>query len=329
MGICPNCGEWVDEGDICMCCGGGGGRRDDDNDDYYYRPHYSSNYSPPNPDGLNKGRLKSQKTMYEQALADARCGKNFTYKMRRYNEAVDYFNRYVELSKRYGMEIDGMPDSGHALSDSDITGLREMHYKSMTKFSLFGNDEKDELEKLLKKSGNAGVISRNESRFHDELEASSKRYRIRRAQELRKYYFEHVKKANGLVDEGNLKKAMKEYRRANSCWSSYFDYDYKKDPQKDEMPDDKFTSDAVEHMMVIYVKTHPLLTSKKKQLKINREIVEMLDGKWEDKIHEADRKAQEILDERQRRKQEAIKRVGEAIGDAMIFGSRMLERFRK
>ena len=329
MGICPNCGEWVDEGDICMCCGGGGGRRDDDNDDYYYRPHYSSNYTPPNPDGLNKGRLKSQKTMYEQALADARCGKNFTYKMRRYNEAVDYFNRYVELSKRYGMEIDGMPDSGHALSDSDITGLREMHYKSMTKFSLFGNDEKDELEKLLKKSGNAGVISRNESRFHDELEASSKRYRIRRAQELRKYYFEHVKKANGLVDEGNLKKAMKEYRRANSCWSSYFDYDYKKDPQKDEMPDDKFTSDAVEHMMVIYVKTHPLLTSKKKQLKINREIVEMLDGKWEDKIHEADRKAQEILDERQRRKQEAIKRVGEAIGDAMIFGSRMLERFRK
>lgn len=329
MGICPNCGEWVDEGDICMCCGGGGGRRDDDNDDYYYRPHYSSNYTPPNPDGLNKGRLKSQKTMYEQALADARCGKNFTYKMRRYNEAVDYFNRYVELSKRYGMEIDGMPDSGHALSDSDLTGLREMHYKSMTKFSLFGNDEKDELEKLLKKSGNAGVISRNESRFHDELEASSKRYRIRRAQELRKYYFEHVKKANGLVDEGNLKKAMKEYRRANSCWSSYFDYDYQKDPQKGDMPEDKFTSDAVEHMMVIYLDTHPLLTSKKKKIKINREIVEMLSDKWNDKILEADRKAHEIHDERQRRKQEAIERVGEAIGDAMIFGSRMLERFRK
>ena len=21
MGFCPNCGEWVDEGDICMNCG--------------------------------------------------------------------------------------------------------------------------------------------------------------------------------------------------------------------------------------------------------------------------------------------------------------------
>lgn len=24
MGICPNCGSWIDEGDICNCCGGSG-----------------------------------------------------------------------------------------------------------------------------------------------------------------------------------------------------------------------------------------------------------------------------------------------------------------
>lgn len=29
MGICPNCGSWVDEGDICGCCGGGSGRSED------------------------------------------------------------------------------------------------------------------------------------------------------------------------------------------------------------------------------------------------------------------------------------------------------------
>ncbi len=29
MGICPNCGSWVDEGDICGSCGGGGGYTDD------------------------------------------------------------------------------------------------------------------------------------------------------------------------------------------------------------------------------------------------------------------------------------------------------------
>ena len=122
---------------------------------------------------------------------------------------------------------------------------------------------------------------------------------------------------------------MKEYRRADDCWHSYFGYDYQKDPQRDDMPKDKFTPDAVEHMMVIYVETHPILTSKKKQLKINREIVEMLDGKWDDKIMEADRKAHAIHDERQKRKQERVKKVGEAIGDAMIFVDKLIKGFRK
>ena len=35
MGICPNCGSWVDEGDICGCCGGSGsyGYENDEEDD--------------------------------------------------------------------------------------------------------------------------------------------------------------------------------------------------------------------------------------------------------------------------------------------------------
>lgn len=36
MGFCPNCGSWVDEGDICGCCGGSGSygyENDDDSDD--------------------------------------------------------------------------------------------------------------------------------------------------------------------------------------------------------------------------------------------------------------------------------------------------------
>jgi ribosomal protein L32 len=330
MGICPNCGEWVDEGDICMCCGGGGSSEYDDRDSYdTYSPSYSPRYAPLSREEREKRDLERKKEMYERKLDSARSEENFSVKMRRYNEAVDYFNDYVNLSKRFGMDIEGMPRGNSALPDTDLQGLSKMHYDSQGKFALFGNYEKDELEKLLERSGNANVITSNKSRRNAELKSQSRKYRIRRAQELRKYYFEHIEKANGFVDEDNHKKAMKEYRRANSCWNSYFDYDYKKDPQKDEMPDDKFTSEAVEHMMVIYVKTHPILTSKKKQLKINREIVEMLDGKWDDKIHEADRKAQEILDERQRRKQEAIERVGEAIGDAMIFGSKIIERFRK
>ena len=36
MGFCPNCGSWVDEGDICGCCGGSGSysyENDDEEDD--------------------------------------------------------------------------------------------------------------------------------------------------------------------------------------------------------------------------------------------------------------------------------------------------------
>ena len=33
MGICPNCGSWVDEGDICGCCGGSGSYSYENNDD--------------------------------------------------------------------------------------------------------------------------------------------------------------------------------------------------------------------------------------------------------------------------------------------------------
>ena len=81
--------------------------------------------------------------------------------------------------------------------------------------------------------------------------------------------------------------------------------------------------------MVMYVETHPLLTSNKKKIKINREILEMLDGKWDDMILEADRKAQDIYNEKQMKRKEAIKKVGEALGDVMIFADNMLQRIRK
>ena len=36
MGICPNCGSWVDEGDMCMNCGGSYSYNDDKEDDDSY-----------------------------------------------------------------------------------------------------------------------------------------------------------------------------------------------------------------------------------------------------------------------------------------------------
>ena len=44
MGICPNCGSWVDDGDICMNCGGSGSYsygHDDNPDEIEINPTYS------------------------------------------------------------------------------------------------------------------------------------------------------------------------------------------------------------------------------------------------------------------------------------------------
>ena len=38
MGVCPNCGSWVDEGDTCNCCGGSG--RHEDEQEETYEPTY-------------------------------------------------------------------------------------------------------------------------------------------------------------------------------------------------------------------------------------------------------------------------------------------------
>ena len=48
MGICPNCGSWVDEGDICMNCGGSGSYSSDNDDDWDsgYEPSYRPRKTP-------------------------------------------------------------------------------------------------------------------------------------------------------------------------------------------------------------------------------------------------------------------------------------------
>ena len=198
MGICPNCGEWVDDGDICMNCGGSG-YGNDDYDGICFSGG-SSSYTPPS----NEKLLRRKKERYERYLNCARSEENFPIKMKRYNKAIDYFEEYLQLSKRFGMGIEGMPSKNNMLPETDLKWIGERHYKSQTKFSLFGNTEKVELEKLLNRSGNANVIRDNQAKLQKEREAQSRQYRIDQAKNERKWYFEHIKKANRLVYGDNI-----------------------------------------------------------------------------------------------------------------------------
>ena len=329
MGICQNCGDWVEDGDICMSCGGSGSTRDEYDYSGGYTPSYSSSYNRQSKHDRNKSSLKSKKRRYERNLESARNEDNVRAKLKHYSKAIDNAEDYHATSKRYGMKIDGMPDKRHPLSEEDVRELSRMHYQKLGKLSLFGNDELKEIDEILKRSGNVNVIRQNESRLRAERQERARQYSINHAKDLRRSYFEHIEKANTAVEEDEVKKAIKEYRRADSDWRNYFDFYYKNDPHSDKMPKDKFTKGTVDHMMVLYIQTHPLLTSKKKLLKINGQIVELLDGRWDESIREADRKAQEIHDERQRRIREMEEKVAEVIAGARIAGEKIFGMLKR
>ena len=113
MGICPNCGSWVDDGDICMNCGGSGsyGYEDDEEDDsdtiidirFIKRDEYSKMAWDYYMD------FKEADALYYIDLAldlDGRHANNWNKKaiileaMKRYEESEECYNRSLELSNQ-------------------------------------------------------------------------------------------------------------------------------------------------------------------------------------------------------------------------------------
>ena len=113
MGICPNCGSWVDDGDICMNCGGSGsyGPEDDEDDGfdtiidtrYIKRDEYSKRAWDYYMD------FKEVDALYYIDLAldlDGRHANNWNVKaiileaMKRYGESEECYNRSLELSNQ-------------------------------------------------------------------------------------------------------------------------------------------------------------------------------------------------------------------------------------
>ena len=114
MGICPNCGSWIDEGDICGCCGGSvsyGPEDDDEEDDFdtlidvrlKKRDEYSKRAWEYYID------YKEEDALYYIDLAldlDGRHANNWNVKaiileaMKRYEESEECYNRSLELSNQ-------------------------------------------------------------------------------------------------------------------------------------------------------------------------------------------------------------------------------------
>ena len=312
----------------------GHGSDDEDDDDYSvshddhrsyggYRPQVSR-------EQMNRNRLASKKDQYERKLKEARKQTNDEYRIKYYGEALEYAQEYFEQSKKLGITVEGMPDRNHLLSKEDVDWISKKHYNEFYKIHILSTDQTENLEKLLKESGNGDRIKSNEETRRARSEEYAQRRGIDHARYLKGDYFKRIEKANEFALKNKPRHAIKEYQNAISAYEQFFKSNYATDRMKRNMPEKSLTPDAVDHIMIIYKKTHPLLTSTTVNQKSNREILDMLNGEWDDRLREADAEVARILEqrnlERQRRKEKVQDIAVDVIVGARIVGDSILNR---
>ena len=315
----------------------GHGSDDEDNDsdrrDYSGNNDYAGYMPNISPEEINRSRLRSKMSMYESKLKEARKQTTDEYRIKYYLEALEYADEYFRQSEKLGITVEEMPDRKHLLSKNDVEWISQKHYDEFYKLHILSTDQTENLERLLKESGNGYVIKNNEELRKKRSKEATRRRGIEHTRYLKKDYFERIQKANDLALKNKFSKAIRQYQKAVDEHDEFFQSEYLNVEMKRNMPEKSLTPEAVDHIMIIYEKTHPLLTSNRNNRKINAQIIDMLDGDWDDCLAESDRKVAQILDEkrleRQKRKQKAEDIAVDVIVGARIVGSSILERFKR
>lgn len=285
------------------------------------------------PEEMNRRSLEGKKRSYEHKLEYARSQTNDEIRIRYYCEALEYAEQYYEESERLGITVEGMPDRNHLLSKDDVDWISKKHYDEFYKVRLLSTDPKENLEKLLRQSGNGHRIIKNKEIRRQKSEENARRIRIERTRDLKRGYFEHIEKANDYVLKNKSGTAIREYKNAISDYESFFQSEYAKGEMKRGMPERSLSEDDVDNIMTIYVNYHPPLRPCKANEKLNGEIIDLLDGKWDERLREADIEVGKLLEEknleRQKRKEKVEDIAVDVIVGARIVGDSILKRFRK
>ena len=331
-------GDPVDWGDGWMDAQNWGRGGDHEDDNYNSGSHGGSSsyggYRPQlSPEQINRRELGYKKDGYERKLKLARNQTDDEYRIRDYCEALEYAKEYFAESERLGITIEGMPDRNHLLSKDDVDWISKKHYDEFFKVHILSTDPTENLEKLLKESGNGDRIVKNKNIRRQRSEEAARRRSIEHVKILKESYFKRIEKANELVLKNKPRHAIKEYQNAIDAYEEFFQSCYATGEMKREMPDKSLSQEDVENILTIYKKTHPLLTSNRVNEKTNREILDMLEGDWDDSLCEADREVARILElknlKRQKRKQEVEDIAVDVIVGVRILGDSILNRFRR
>ncbi len=173
-------GDPVDWGDGWMDAQNWGRGGDDDDDNYSFSGHGGSSsyggYRPQlSPEQINRRELGYKKDGYERKLKLARNQTDDEYRIRDYCEALEYAKEYFAESERLGITIEGMPDRNHLLSKDDVEWISKKHYDEFFKVHILSTDPTENLEKLLKESGNGDRIVRNKNIRRQRSEEAARR----------------------------------------------------------------------------------------------------------------------------------------------------------
>ena len=191
MGICPNCGSWVDDGDICMNCGGSGSYSygyDDDPDEIEVNPTYSKRDEYANKAWNYYMEFQDEDALYYINLAldlDNRHSGNWNKKaiilesLKRYGESEECYNRSLELSKSnvvYDNKARMLLAWSHQLLEESkelpngLSKLKEAEKKIINAMNTLSADSDEDIDKYLRMKDSINFYINYENKFQSNLE---------------------------------------------------------------------------------------------------------------------------------------------------------------
>lgn len=191
MGICPNCGSWVDEGDICMNCGGSdsySSGHDNEESSEYINPTYSKRDEYSNKAWNYYLDFKDEDALYYINLAldlDNRHSGNWNRKaiilesLKRYGESEECYNRSLELSKSdvvYDNKARMLRDWSRQLLEESkelpngLDKLKEAENKVMKAMKALSGDSDEDINKYLELRETIKFYIDYETKFQGNLE---------------------------------------------------------------------------------------------------------------------------------------------------------------
>lgn len=190
MGICPNCGSWVDDGDICMNCGGSGSYsygHDDDSDEIEINPTYSKRDEYANKAWDYYMDFKDEDALYYINLAldlDDKHSNNWNKKaiilesLKRYEESEKCYNRSLELAKHdvvYDNKARMLLDWSHQLLEESkelpngLKKLEEAKNKITKAMNALSGDSDEDIDKYIKMRDSINFYIDYETEFQRNL----------------------------------------------------------------------------------------------------------------------------------------------------------------